>query len=77
VLTLLRDLSQQAGTVALILLIWVFVALMMAVTRPVTRRLLPIWGHLANGLETLSALALVPVLVQLFHVYSVASGLFR
>jgi type VII secretion integral membrane protein EccD len=76
VLTLLRDLSQQAGTIGLILIVWVFVALMMAVTRPVTRRLLPIWGHLANVLETLSAVALIPVLLQLFHVYSTASGLF-
>jgi hypothetical protein len=36
--------------------------------------LLPIWAHLANWLETLSAVAVVPILLQLFGVYSWAGG---
>lgn len=34
------------------------------------RRLLPVWGHLADLLEMWSAVALVPLLLQLFHVYT-------
>jgi type VII secretion integral membrane protein EccD len=34
------------------------------------RRLLPIWGHLADLLEMWTAIALVPLLLQLFHAYS-------
>lgn len=34
------------------------------------RRLLPIWGHLADLLEMWSAVALVPLLLQLFHVFA-------
>ena len=34
------------------------------------RRLLPIWGHLADLLEMWSAVAIVPLLLQLFHVYA-------
>lgn len=34
------------------------------------RRLLPVWGHLADLLEMWSAVALVPLLLQLFHVYA-------
>lgn len=34
------------------------------------RRLLPIWGHLADLFEMWSAVAMVPLLLQLFHVYT-------
>ena len=34
------------------------------------RRLLPVWGHLADLLEMWSAVALVPLLLELFHVYA-------
>jgi hypothetical protein len=43
--------------------------------RPPPRRLLPIWGHLANWLETLSAVAILPILLQLFGTYAWAIGL--
>ncbi|MDH6630472.1 type VII secretion integral membrane protein EccD [Streptomyces sp. LBL] len=33
-------------------------------------RLLPVWGHTADILELLTALALLPLLLQLLHVYS-------
>jgi type VII secretion integral membrane protein EccD len=51
-------------------------AMMFAMVRPPTRRMLPIWGHVANGLEWVSAAALVPVVLQLFGVYAWAQGLF-
>ncbi|MEU6173684.1 type VII secretion integral membrane protein EccD [Streptantibioticus parmotrematis] len=35
-----------------------------------TARLLPIWGHLADILELVTALALLPLLLQLLHVYA-------
>ncbi|WP_020660762.1 type VII secretion integral membrane protein EccD [Amycolatopsis benzoatilytica] len=53
----------------------VFFLLLLAMLRPPPRRLLPIWGHLANWLETLSAVAMIPVLLQLFGVYVWAAGL--
>ncbi|MBB4687596.1 type VII secretion integral membrane protein EccD [Amycolatopsis jiangsuensis] len=53
----------------------VFFLLLLAMLRPPPRRLLPIWGHLANWLETLSAVAMIPILLQLFGVYSWAAGL--
>ncbi|GAA1031584.1 MULTISPECIES: type VII secretion integral membrane protein EccD [Amycolatopsis] len=53
----------------------VFFLLLLAMLRPPPRRLLPIWGHLANWLETLSAVAMLPILLQLFGVYAWAVGL--
>jgi type VII secretion integral membrane protein EccD len=34
------------------------------------RRTLPVWGHLADLLETWSAAALIPLLLELFHLYT-------
>lgn len=34
------------------------------------RRMLPVWGHLADLLEVWTAVALLPLLLQLFHVYT-------
>jgi type VII secretion integral membrane protein EccD len=48
---------------------------LLAMLRPPGRRLLPIWGHLANGLETVSAVAVLPVLLQVFDGYARARGL--
>ncbi|MEA5362855.1 type VII secretion integral membrane protein EccD [Amycolatopsis sp., V23-08] len=53
----------------------VFFLLVLAMLRPPPRRLLPIWGHLANWLETLSAVAILPILLQLFGTYAWAIGL--
>jgi type VII secretion integral membrane protein EccD len=39
------------------------------------RRMLPVWGHTADLLETWTAVALVPLLLQLFHVYAYFRGL--
>lgn len=63
---------QAAAGVGLVL---VFFLLVMAMLRPPPRRLLPVWGHLANYAETVSAIALVPLLLQLFGVYAWFAGL--
>jgi type VII secretion integral membrane protein EccD len=34
------------------------------------RRMLPVWGHIADLLEMWTAVALVPLLLELFHVYA-------
>jgi type VII secretion integral membrane protein EccD len=34
------------------------------------RRMLPVWGHIADLLEMWTAVAVVPLLLELFHVYS-------
>jgi type VII secretion integral membrane protein EccD len=67
--------GQQLRGVSLAVIAAVFGMLLFAIVRMPARRLLPIWGHLANGLETLSAVALIPVLLQLFGVYGAARGL--
>ena len=50
-------------------------ALLSAAGRPLGARLLPIWGHLADLLESATALALVPVLLMLLHVYAYVRNL--
>jgi ESX secretion system protein EccD len=66
--------STGAWTGWLVLLALAFGMSFLAVVRPPGRRLLPIWGHLANGLEIASAAAVLPLLLQLFGVYALASG---
>lgn len=58
----------------LLLLALAFGMSLLAMLRPPGRRLLPIWGHLANGLEFASAAAVLPLLLQLFGVYALARG---
>jgi hypothetical protein len=58
----------------LVLLALAFGMSLLAMLRPPGRRLLPIWGHLANGLEFASAAAVLPLLLQLFGVYALALG---
>ena len=60
---------------ASLLLLAVAGALISAAGRPPGARLLPIWGHAADLLETATTLALVPVLLLLLHVYAYARNL--
>ncbi|AEW92813.1 MULTISPECIES: type VII secretion integral membrane protein EccD [Streptomycetaceae] len=46
------------------------VLLLVGAWRLPTARLLPIWGHTADILELLTALALLPLLLQLLHAYA-------
>ena len=48
----------------------VAVALLAAARRLPGRRLLPIWGQLADTAELWTSIALIPLLLQLLHVYA-------
>ncbi|MFH8982041.1 type VII secretion integral membrane protein EccD [Streptomyces varsoviensis] len=72
------SLTSPAGRCALLvgLLLGALLVLVGAWRLP-TARLLPVWGRTADILEMLTALALVPLLLQLLHVYAhvrVAAG---
>jgi len=56
-------------------LVMVFGVAVAAALRPASRRLRPVWGHVANIVETVAALAIVPVLLQVLGVYALARGL--
>jgi type VII secretion integral membrane protein EccD len=51
-------------------------ALLMAALRPWPRRLLPIWEFLATFFDVVTALVVLPLLLQLLGVYAWARGLF-
>ncbi|BBB02273.1 hypothetical protein RVR_10127 [Actinacidiphila reveromycinica] len=59
----------QRGT-AVALLALTVVALLAAAWRLPSSRLLPVWGHSGDITEMLVAMALLPLLLQLLHVYS-------
>ena len=44
--------------------------LLVLAARPRPARMLPMWGHAAEILETCTALALVPLTLQLLHAYA-------
>ncbi|TDD35327.1 type VII secretion integral membrane protein EccD [Saccharopolyspora elongata] len=75
VLYFAQEFSPGWRTVLLLGLLLVLFALVKAALRPETRRMLPIWGHLANIFDTCTALAVVPLLLQLLGVYAWARGL--
>ncbi|MEU8472985.1 type VII secretion integral membrane protein EccD [Streptomyces sp. NPDC029006] len=58
---------QTRAVLAVLLL--AAVAALLSARRLSTLRLLPIWGHTADILETLTAVALIPLLLQVLHVY--------
>ncbi|WP_225826393.1 type VII secretion integral membrane protein EccD [Streptomyces naphthomycinicus] len=60
--------GPQARAVLAVLLL-AAVAALLAARRLPSLRLLPIWGHTADILETLTAVALIPLLLQVLHVY--------
>ncbi|MFJ5521232.1 type VII secretion integral membrane protein EccD [Streptomyces griseoluteus] len=71
-MTLTRFTPSATGgrvTVALVLLASVF-ALLTAAWRLPGRRLLPVWGHCGDLLETATSVALLPLLLQALHVYA-------
>ncbi|MDX8149473.1 type VII secretion integral membrane protein EccD [Lentzea sp. BCCO 10_0061] len=61
--------------VVLTVLVAVLVAMVLAVLRPPTRRLVPIWVQRAHWVEWLMAAATLPVLLQVLGVYAWARGL--
>jgi type VII secretion integral membrane protein EccD len=76
-LSLYQHFGQEDRAVSLAVIAGIFCVLVLAIMRPPTQRLLPIWGHLANGLESLSAIAVIPVLLQVFGVYGRVRGLLQ
>ncbi|MFD9895278.1 type VII secretion integral membrane protein EccD [Amycolatopsis sp. NPDC059027] len=62
-------------TVLLVGVLLALFAVVQGALRPVNRRLLPIWGHLANIFDTVTGLAALPLLLQLLGVYAWARGL--
>lgn len=59
----------------LLVVLVVLVALVLAVLRPPTQRLVPIWVQRAQWIESLVAAATIPVLLQILGVYAWARGL--
>jgi type VII secretion integral membrane protein EccD len=57
-------------TVVLGVLLLAAALLLLAALRLPTARLLPVWGHSGDLLETISTIVLLPLLFQLLHVYS-------
>jgi type VII secretion integral membrane protein EccD len=70
VVSQVRQLGQPAVSVVLPALLACCAALLIAARRLPGRRLLPIWGQLADHLELWSSILLVPLLLQMFHVYA-------
>ncbi|OLR92192.1 type VII secretion integral membrane protein EccD [Actinokineospora bangkokensis] len=75
VVGVVSQMPQAWHGVTLVLLLGLVVSLVLAATRPPNRRLLPLWGHLADMSETLTAVAVLPILLQLLGFYAWARGL--
>lgn len=61
--------SSSRSTALLVVLLCI--GLLLAAARELPgRRLLPVWGQLADNLELLSSVALLPLLLQVLHVYA-------
>jgi type VII secretion integral membrane protein EccD len=61
---------------AMLLVLLVAAALLVVGARRLpAARLLPVWGHVADLAETWTAIALVPLLLQVLHVYSTVHSL--
>lgn len=74
-LTFGESLTFAWRVVALSVVLVVLIALVLAVLRPQTRRLVPIWVQRAHWIESVVAAATVPVLLQILGVYAWARGL--
>lgn len=61
--------------IAAALLVLTAVALLAGAWRLPSSRLLPVWGHSGDITEMLVAMSLLPLLLQLLHVYSHVRGL--
>jgi type VII secretion integral membrane protein EccD len=67
---LIRD-QHPTGRAPGLLLMLVCVAILLAAAAALPgRRLLPVWGQLADLAELWSAIALIPLLLQMLHVYA-------
>ncbi|MDT7790305.1 MAG: hypothetical protein QOF58_8724 [Pseudonocardiales bacterium] len=69
------DLTFGWRVVVLSAVLVTLIALVLAVLRPPTRRLVPLWVQRAQWVESLVAAATIPVLLQILGVYAWARGL--
>ena len=70
VLTMVHHQSPTGRAPALLALLACAGVLLVTARMLPGRRLLPVWGQLADRLEVLTAIAVVPLLLQLFHAYA-------
>ncbi|GAA3361865.1 type VII secretion integral membrane protein EccD [Saccharopolyspora gregorii] len=75
VLNFAREFTPGWRAVLVIGVLLVLLALVLGALRPLHRRMLPIWGHLANIFDTCTAIAVLPLLFQLLELYAWARGL--
>jgi type VII secretion integral membrane protein EccD len=73
--TLAARAAPLPATIALFGVLAAAGLLLTAARRPPGSRLLPVWGHAADLLEVASAIALLPLLLQLLHAYAYVRGL--
>ncbi|MGM9444392.1 type VII secretion integral membrane protein EccD [Streptomyces murinus] len=62
--------GDGARVIVVALLLAAVLALLVAAWRLPTGRLLPVWGHSGDLLETVTAIALLPLLLQVLHAYA-------
>ncbi|MGW3121601.1 type VII secretion integral membrane protein EccD [Streptomyces sp. NPDC001107] len=68
--------AGPAARAAVLAVLLAAVLLLLVGARRLPRaRLLPIWGHLGDLLETVTAIALLPLLLQVLHMYTYFRGL--
>jgi type VII secretion integral membrane protein EccD len=72
---LARAMSGTDRLAVVLGLVVVFGVAVAASLRPASRRLRPVWGHVANIVETVTAIAIIPVVLQVLGVYAFARGL--
>jgi type VII secretion integral membrane protein EccD len=77
VLSLAAHASPQLRLVLLLIPLVAAALLVVGAWRLPTARLLPAWGHIANQAELASAIALVPLLLQVLHVYAALHAMTR
>jgi type VII secretion integral membrane protein EccD len=75
VISIAAHASPEVELVLLLIPLVAAVALIVGAWRLPTARLLPVWGHAADRAELLTAIALVPLLLQVLHVYSALRSL--
>ena len=69
-ITPVRDAGMEAMAMLLAVLFAAAAVLLVGARQFPVRRHPPIWAHLADQLEMLTALTLVPLLLQVLHVYA-------
>jgi type VII secretion integral membrane protein EccD len=75
VLSTIPPLGTSFQSIAILAILVVFGMVVGAMVRPPARRMLPVWSHVANIVESIGAIGVLPVLLALFGVYAHVAGL--